>query len=142
MVDVPSAEIVPGVNALVVIGTLNTVKLAFTPLASTFVVAPVTRDGSFPYVPCVADTTFTLIWQEATPAFIDALVTAMAVVGATVTVNAGAANPAPAGQFVVTPGVPATVNPIGSVSVKLMPVTAGDPPPLVIRNVKTLLVAV
>ena len=93
-------------------------------------------------MPCVAETTFTLIWQDATPAFIDAPVTAMAVVDATVTVNPGAANPAPAGQFVVTPGTPATVNPVGSVSVKLMAVTAGEPPPLVIRNVNTLLVAV
>ena len=47
IIDVPSAVIVPGVKDLVVIGTLNTVKLAFTPLASILVLAPVTRDGSF-----------------------------------------------------------------------------------------------
>ena len=84
----------------------------------------------------------TRIWQEATPAVTDAPETAIAVGGATVTVNPGAANPAPAGQLVETPGVPATTSPVGNVSVKLMPVTEGKPPPFVIWNVITLFVFV
>lgn len=51
IVDVPSAVIVPGVKALVVIGRLSAVKLALTALVSRLADAPDTRDGSFTKVP-------------------------------------------------------------------------------------------
>src|SRR3954470_17445722 len=54
---------------------------------------------------------------------------------ATVTVNPGAPKPAPAGQLVWTFGVPATVTPPGSVSVKAMPDCAGLPVPFASVNV-------
>src|SRR5260221_8396735 len=86
--------------------------------------------------PTVLLTTSTRTWHEATPLFIAAPVTVTVPVPAAAVTKAGpAAKPAPAGQLLCTLGVPATTAFAGSVSVKLMPLCAGLPAPLVIVKV-------
>src|SRR6516225_2025087 len=79
------------------------------------------------------EVTSTVTTHDAAAAFIAAAVTVIVAVPALAVTKAGfEANAPPAGQLLVTFGVPATTTFAGSVSVKLMPDCAGLPAPLVI----------
>src|SRR5450432_2837156 len=128
--------IVVGANALVSAGTGCTVSDEAVTLLVTRAVAPMLA-ALFVYgPPTTLEVTSTVTAHDATAPFIAAPVTVMVPLPAAAVTNAGAAaKPAPAGQLLVTFGAAATNTFGGSVSVKLMPVCAGLPAPLVIVKV-------
>lgn len=142
IVDVPSAVIVAGENALLISGRLSVVSDAFTPLASIAPDAgsPEIRAALLRYAPCVAAVTSTLMVQLATPALMPAPALTVTVLPAAGAVrNTGLLTCAPpAGQLLFKFGVAATTTPAGSESINERPVCAGLPAPLVRLNVSVL----
>lgn len=144
IVDVPSALIIVGENALVIRGKLSAVNVALTPLASTAPDAgsPEIRAALFRYAPWAPAVTSTRIVQLVTPDVNPAAaLTVMVPPAAGAVKNAGLlTNAPPAGQLLRRFGVAATTKPEGKVSIKERPVWAGLPVLLV--NVKVSVVVV
>ncbi len=117
---------VDGAKALVSAGTLCTVRLlAVTALVTRAV--PVMFAAAFVYgPPTTLEVTSTVTTHEACAAFIEAPVTVMVPPPAV-----AATAPVPDGHVLVTLGAAAITTLAGSVSMKLMPLCAGLPAPLV-----------
>ena len=129
-VEVCPTPTVAGANALVRSGSAWTVSPELVTLFVTRAVALMFALVLLYGPPTTLEVTSTVITHEACAAARLAPVTVMVADPAAV-----ATAPAPEGQVVVTLGTAATITLAGSVSVKLIPVCAGLPAPLVMVNV-------
>src|SRR5450432_3412159 len=135
-VDVCPTPTLAGANALVSAGRLCTVRPELVTLLVMRAVALMFAAVLLYGPPITFDVTSTRTAQDATAAFIAAPVTVMVPLPATAAANAGLFTKAPpTGQLLWMFGVAATITLAGNESVKLMPLSAGLPAPLVMVKV-------